>query len=105
MGFRKACTEGWIRPGAVGDMPGPVAYTDEVARPRPNTLALDRALFSSTQEEFPARRESRMSAVGQTSLPSRTPAKSVESEWTAIGRFVKGRAVCPCDLEGTLSLP
>ncbi len=51
---------------------GPAAYTDEVARPRPNTLALERALLS---------------AVGQTSLPSKTPAKSVESEWTAIGRF------------------
>jgi hypothetical protein len=34
---------------------GPAAYTDEVARPRPNTLALERALFSSTQGEFPAR--------------------------------------------------
>jgi len=21
VGFRKACTEGWIRPGAIGDMP------------------------------------------------------------------------------------
>src|SRR3979490_2696907 len=30
-----------------------------------------------------------MSAVGQTSLPSRTPAKSVESEWTAIGRLAE----------------
>jgi hypothetical protein len=34
---------------------GPAAYTDEVARPRPNTLALERALFSSTQGEFSAR--------------------------------------------------
>ena len=77
-GFRKACAEGWIRSGAVGgriiraamvsvvgkrverdhlvtQIAGPAAYTDEVARPRPNTLALDRALFSSTQGEFPAR--------------------------------------------------
>jgi len=57
---------------------GPAAYTDEVARPKANTLALERAFISSTQGEFPARTREPNVSIGQTSLSSKTPAKSVE---------------------------
>jgi len=69
----------------VTQIAGPAAHTDEIARPRPNTLALDCALFSSTQGEFHAR-------TGEPNV-SRWTAESFIEDACKIGEWRKRKVL------------